>query len=51
MIIGEKADDLIRATAPVPVSPGQAALRDLHWSTAGDGTDPRATTQEAVGRG
>ena len=49
MIIGEKAADLIRATAPVLVSPGQAALRDLHWSTAGgDGNDPRATTQDAV---
>jgi len=50
MIIGEKAADLVRATSPIRVSSGQTALRDLHWSTAGDGHGRRGDTQDNMQR-
>jgi choline dehydrogenase len=50
MIIGEKAADLIRASARAPVSPGQAVLGDLHWSTAGSAShDPHGATSQQKG--
>jgi choline dehydrogenase len=49
MIIGEKAADLVRATATIPASSRETASRDLHWSTTGgDASDPRDATQDAM---